>query len=207
VTDDDTLSGDKVRDIYLKTNLSYGDLDRIWLVFCLFYTCVDTLIEVDRNLIDTEQRGSLDNIEFAVGMYLIQAVKTCQLPTLPPSIPSHIFDQFSVKYHSPFMIPRVIPKSTSTPLSRQPSLLSVKSTISPIRENNEWDVSVIEQAEACDHFNNLDVDKKGLLDGDDSARFMLKFFNLLPNDIAQIWSVYSTSSLMKIKFFIGILST
>lgn len=33
MTDDDTLSGDKVRDIYLKTNLSYGDLDRIWLVF------------------------------------------------------------------------------------------------------------------------------------------------------------------------------
>jgi len=150
---------------------------------------------VDRNLIDTEQRGLLNNMEFAVGMYLIQSVKTCQLPTLPSSIPSHIFDQFSVKSRSPFTTPRVASQFTSTP---QSSSASVKYTVSPIREESEWDVSVIEQAEAQSHFDNLDIDKKGLLDGDESARFMLKFFNLLPNDIAQIWFVHSVSGFMKI---------
>lgn len=150
---------------------------------------------MDRNLIDTEQRGLLNNMEFAVGMYLIQSVKTCQLPTLPSSIPFHIFDQFSVKSRSPFTTPRVASQFTSIP---QSSSASVKYTISPIRENSEWDVSVIEQAEAQSHFDNLDIDKKGLLDGDESARFMLKFFNLLPNDIAQIWFVHSVLGLMKI---------
>lgn len=43
-----------------------------------------------RHLIDTHQRGSLSNLEFALGMYLIQAIKTCQLTTIPTSIPSHI---------------------------------------------------------------------------------------------------------------------
>jgi len=38
VSDDNTFLGDKVRDIYFKTNLSYSDLDRIWLVLYLFYT-------------------------------------------------------------------------------------------------------------------------------------------------------------------------
>jgi len=134
-------------------------------------------------------------MEFAVGMYLIQSVKTCQLPTLPSSIPSHIFDQFSVKSHFPFTTSRVASKFTSNP---QSSSASIKYSISPTRENSEWDVSVIEQAEAQSHFNNLDIDKKGLLDGDESARFMLKFFNLSPNDIAQIWFVHSVSGLMRI---------
>ncbi|KAF5357253.1 hypothetical protein D9756_006660 [Leucocoprinus leucothites] len=166
------LDGDKVRDIYLKTNLSFSDLDRIW------------------NLIDTERRGSLSNIEFSVGMYLIQAVKTCQLTTLPTSIPSHIFDQFStVKAHSPFATPRAPPKSAPLPC-KSPSITARNTITSPVRANSEdWDVSVIEQAEARGHFDTLDIDKKGLVDGDESGRFMLKFFKLSASDIAEIWEL------------------
>ncbi|KXN84397.1 hypothetical protein AN958_12656 [Leucoagaricus sp. SymC.cos] len=161
---------DKARDIFLKTNLSFHDLDQIW------------------NLIDREQRGSLNNIEFAVGMYLIQAVKTCQLTVLPASVPPHIFDQFFPKAHSPFAMPRPPPKSEPLPW-RSPSI-SVKAVSSPSRANGEdWDVSAIEQAEARTHFDTLDADKKGLVDGDESARFMIKCFRLSPSDIAQIWDL------------------
>ncbi|KAJ3568260.1 hypothetical protein NP233_g5819 [Leucocoprinus birnbaumii] len=165
------LDGEKVRDIYLKTNLSFSDLDRIW------------------HLIDTEQRGSLNNIEFAVGMYLIQAVKTCQLTTLPSSIPSHVFDQFAPKAHSPFATPRVPPKSAPLPWKSPP--IAVKTNVSsPSRSNTEdWDVSIIEQAEARGHFETLDAEQKGMIDGDESARFMLKFFKLSRIDIAEIWDL------------------
>lgn len=144
---------------------------------------------ITRNLIDTEQRGSLNNVEFAVGMYLIQALKTCQLTTLPASIPPHIYDQFSVKSKSPFATPRPPPKSAPLPWkSPSPSVKNVAAQFS--RANTEeWDVSVIEQAEANGHFETLDTEKNGLVDGDESARFMLKFFRLPPGDIAQIWSV------------------
>lgn len=154
------------------------------------YTYQLVLTRIIRNLIDTEQRGSLNSIEFAVGMYLIQAVKTCQLTTLPTSIPSHIYDKFSVKSNSPFATPRSPPKSAPLPW-KSPSL-SIKTTISPPSRANseEWDVSVIEQAEACGHFDTLDTDKKGLVDGDESARFLLKFFKLFPGDVAQIWYVH-----------------
>jgi epidermal growth factor receptor substrate 15 len=141
-----------------------------------------------RNLIDIEQRGSLNSIEFAIGMHLIQGVKTCQITTLPTSIPAHIYDQFSVKSQSPSVTLRSPPKSAPLPW-KSPSL-SVKTAVSShARENSEeWDVSVVEQAEARGHFDTLDIAKKGIIDGDESARYMLKLFRLTPNDIAEIWS-------------------
>ncbi len=146
----------------------------------------------ERNLIDTEQRGSLNNIEFAVGMYLIQAIKTCQLTALPTSIPQHVHDQFAVKSNSPFaaLASRVPPKSAPLPW-KSPSL-PVKNAIAQ-SNNDPWEVSVVEQAEANGHFDTLDADKTGMIDGDESARFMLKFFRLPPGDIATIWFVHSTS--------------
>jgi hypothetical protein len=141
-------------------------------------------------LIDTEHRGSLNSIEFSVGLYLIQAVKTCQLTTLPTSIPSHIFDQFSIKSNSPFATPRPPPNPAPSPW-KSPSIPVKTQTSSPSYINNEeWNVSVIERTEAFGHFETLDVDKTGMIDGDESARFMLKFFKLSPTDIAHIWFVH-----------------
>lgn len=122
-------------------------------------------------------------------MYLIQAVKTCQLTTLPTSIPPHIYDQLSVKSKSPFATPRLSPKSAPLPW-KSPSI-SVKNVATQLSQakTEPWDVSVIEQAEANGHFDALDPDKTGLVDGDESARFMLKFFKLPPSDIAEIWCV------------------
>lgn len=148
-------------------------------------------------MVDTEQRGSLNNIEFAVGMYLIQAIKTCQLTTLPASIPQHIYDQFSVKSSSPFATPSPRPAPRSDPLPWKSPSSSFKSAVAqPTPTNNDrWDVSVIEQAEANGHFDTLDTDQTGLIDGDESARYMLKFFKLPPSDVATIWFVPSLSPL------------
>ncbi|EKM77366.1 hypothetical protein AGABI1DRAFT_77389 [Agaricus bisporus var. burnettii JB137-S8] len=166
------LDGEKVRDIFLKTNLSFSQLDQVW------------------NLIDTQGRGSLNNVEFAVGLYLIQAIKTCQLTVLPSSIPPHIYDQLSVKSNSPFATPRSPTKSAPLPW-KSPSI-SVKNVATQFdqpKAEPPWDVSTLEQAEADRHFDTLDTEKSGFVDGDESARFMLKFFRLPASDIAEIWEL------------------
>jgi hypothetical protein len=122
-------------------------------------------------------------------MYLIQAIKTCQLTTLPSSIPPYIYDQLSVKSNSPFATPRSPPKSAPLPW-KSPSI-SVKNVVSKLEQPKvePWDISTLEQAEANRHFDTLDTEMSGFVDGDESARFMLKFFRLPAGDVAEIWFV------------------
>lgn len=122
-------------------------------------------------------------------MYLIQALKNCQLATLPSSIPQYIYDQLSVKSNSPFATPRPPPKSAPLPW-KSPSI-SVKDVVGQLDQPKaeSWDVSTLEQAEASRHFDTLDTEMSGFVDGDDSARFMLKLFRLPASDVAEIWFV------------------
>lgn len=175
---------------YISQNKPIIQPTRSSMVSALSLNSQSVLMTSNRNLIDTQGRGSLNNVEFAVGLYLIQAIKTCQLTVLPSSIPPHIYDQLSVKSNSPFATPRSPTKSAPLPW-KSPSI-SVKNVATQFdqpKAEPPWDVSTLEQAEADRHFDTLDTEKSGFVDGDESARFMLKFFRLPASDIAEIWFV------------------
>ncbi|KAI0637253.1 hypothetical protein C8Q77DRAFT_1051385 [Trametes polyzona] len=69
------LSGDKARDVFVKSKLPVDKLSQIW------------------NLADTKNRGSLDATDFTIAMYLIQASMSGQLQTLPATLPPYIYEQ------------------------------------------------------------------------------------------------------------------
>ncbi|CAE6514784.1 unnamed protein product [Rhizoctonia solani] len=71
------LSGDKARDLFVKSKLATEKLSQIW------------------HLADTHERGSLDSTDFIIGMFLIQSVMTGQLQILPPSLPPGLYEQAS----------------------------------------------------------------------------------------------------------------
>ncbi|CAE6413784.1 unnamed protein product [Rhizoctonia solani] len=71
------LSGDKARDLFVKSKLPTEKLSQIW------------------HLADTHERGSLDSTDFIIGMFLIQSVMTGQLQILPPSLPPGLYEQAS----------------------------------------------------------------------------------------------------------------
>ncbi|KAI0822618.1 hypothetical protein BC628DRAFT_1326746 [Trametes gibbosa] len=69
------LSGEKARDVFVKSKLPVDKLSQIW------------------NLADSKNRGSLDATDFTIAMYLIQASMSGQLQTLPPTLPPFLYDQ------------------------------------------------------------------------------------------------------------------
>ncbi|PPQ79333.1 hypothetical protein CVT25_002563 [Psilocybe cyanescens] len=70
------LDGQKVMDSFMTSNLSYDDISKI------------------KRLIDQNARGSLDFREFSLGMYLIQALQSCLISSVPDSFPRELFNQF-----------------------------------------------------------------------------------------------------------------
>ncbi|KAH7342042.1 hypothetical protein B0J17DRAFT_715181 [Rhizoctonia solani] len=71
------LTGDKARDLFVKSKLPTEKLSQIW------------------HLADTHERGSLDSTDFIIGMFLIQSVMTGQLQILPPTLPTGLYEQAS----------------------------------------------------------------------------------------------------------------
>ncbi|CAK5264864.1 unnamed protein product [Mycena citricolor] len=72
---DGLLSSDKAQEIFIKSKLPNDVLGQIW------------------NLADTQDRGRLDSTDFAIGMYLIQAKMTGQLPSIPSTLPPGFYQQ------------------------------------------------------------------------------------------------------------------
>ncbi|RPD65853.1 hypothetical protein L227DRAFT_123328 [Lentinus tigrinus ALCF2SS1-6] len=71
------LSGDKARDVFVKSKLPVDKLSAIWA------------------LADTKNRGVLDATDFTIAMYLIQASMSGQLQTIPSTLPPSVYEQAS----------------------------------------------------------------------------------------------------------------
>uniref|UniRef100_A0A0W0F1R8 Uncharacterized protein n=1 Tax=Moniliophthora roreri TaxID=221103 RepID=A0A0W0F1R8_MONRR len=69
------LSADQARDLFLKSKLPNDTLLQIW------------------NLADTQDRGALDVVDFALGMYFIQGTMSGTISTLPDSLPQRLYQQ------------------------------------------------------------------------------------------------------------------
>lgn len=208
------LSGEKSRDIFLKSKLSNDQLLQIW------------------NLADTQDRGALDVTDFTIAMYFIQGLMTQQVTFVPTTIPPGLYEQArgpssnapsSITTHmsgnsgslSPLgsSFGRLQPHYTGqsqplasdhTGISSQPRAPNLPARPSPApprpisaaqgNGNDAWDVSPMEKAEADAIFNGqLDTQNVGYIEGDIAVPFMLK--STLPGEVlAQIWDLADINS-------------
>ncbi|KAF9010068.1 hypothetical protein BDQ17DRAFT_1421344 [Cyathus striatus] len=152
-------------------------------------TAINVLSEI-WNLVDSEERGALDITNFALGMYLIQALKTCQISTVPTSIPSEIYDQLVDLASPDISLPT---PSTSKALTSPWPSSSAKSNQLAREDafqsyNQTWDVTSEEKREARRYFNTLCASGEEYVDGEEAAKFLMKF-KLPAEDVARIWDL------------------
>ncbi|KAG1774243.1 hypothetical protein EV702DRAFT_1125856 [Suillus placidus] len=185
------LSGDKARNVFVKSKLSVDKLSQIW------------------NLCDTQDRGALDITDFTIAMYLIQASMAGQLLSIPTSISPSLYEQAggvsihatgsSANFSSPGFppVPRhnaVQPQLTgqaspAPPLpNRRLAPSKLAPTIPPFPGVAQWDVTASEKAGADRFFDTLDTQHRGYIEGDVAVPFMLQ--SNLPEDVlAQVWDL------------------
>ncbi|KAG6833491.1 hypothetical protein H0H87_006063 [Tephrocybe sp. NHM501043] len=209
------LSGNKARDIFVKSKLGNDTLLQIW------------------NLADTQDRGALDSTDFAIGMYFIQALMSGHLTFVPTILPPGLYQQAgggsannhgSVRSHMTGNSGSFSPLNTAFPQSRtalqpqytgqsqhlQPnhtgfSVTSSKPPALPARptapttatppfvpQRNghapHWDVTADEKATADTYFNDLDAQRRGYIEGDVAVPFLLKS-NLPGEELAHVWDL------------------
>lgn len=148
-----------------------------------------------RKLVDVTERGALNFREFAMGMYLIQAIQSCLIASVPSTVPPELHDLFS----GPALFD--LHPTSKRPLDSHQSSLSLRSSptqsqISPLPPTPahnppadvSWDVLPIERFEANKHFQKLDYNRNGYIERKQAANFMLNY-NLSSEDFARIWYV------------------
>ena len=144
---------------------------------------------------DVTERGALNFREFAMGMYLIHAFESCIIASVPSTVSPELHDLFS----SPALFDlHPTSKRPSHPhqSSSAPQLSPTQSQVLPIRRapvdlpaDGAWDVSPIERFEANKHFQKLDFDRNGYIEGKQAVNFMLNY-NLPSEDLARIRYVW-----------------
>lgn len=199
------LSGDKARDIFLKSKLPHDQLSQIW------------------NLADTKDRGSLDVTDFAIGMYFIQGLMASKISFIPTSLPPGLYQQasgavashmtggsgsFSPSAGSTFNIqpqytgqmgamkPNHTGMSSMSGQARSPALPprpaapSIARALSPPAQHAApaWDVTPAEKAASDQWFEGLDKDRRGFIEGSVAVPFMVQ--SGLPGEVlASIWDL------------------
>ncbi|KAF9228776.1 hypothetical protein BS17DRAFT_691519 [Gyrodon lividus] len=195
------LSGEKAREIFVKSKLPVDKLSQIW------------------SLADTQDRGALDSTDFTIAMYLIQAAMSGQLSFIPTLLPLGLYQQagggavaahatggsahpsspgttsFAAAIKQPLVQTNFTGQPNIAPAlpSQRPALagqnLAVPSFpgVAP-QAIGQWDVTPAGKATADRFFDALDSHKLGFIEGDVAVPFMLQ--SKLPEDVlAQVWDL------------------
>ncbi|KAG9016212.1 hypothetical protein FRB93_011686 [Tulasnella sp. JGI-2019a] len=211
------LTGEKARDVFVKSNLPVEKLGQIW------------------NLSDTQSRGALDQTDFIIGMFFIQLAMSQPKFVIPASLPPGLYDQASggrpmtqiqshntggssgyrsqnapVGVSSPLkpqytgqalrsqatggaVLPQHTgqlssPQHTGTAGSRVSFAPNALSSSQQSASGEFWDISPREKSTADNFFATLDTQKRGFIEGDTAVPFFLK--SALPESVlAQIWDL------------------
>ncbi|KAK0445420.1 hypothetical protein EV421DRAFT_318163 [Armillaria borealis] len=208
------LSGEKARDILIKSKLPNDKLGQIW------------------NLADTHNRGSLDATDFAIAMYLVQGAMSGQITAMPSVLPPALYQQAS---GSPAAQSAIRAQTTGTsgsfsPINSNFSQRAVQSQYTgqnqlplqpdvtggfPARRgppvpphlparpspsqvgsgafgrtsaNTHWDITPAEKTDSDKFFDNLDSQRRGYIEGDVAVPFMLES-QLGEEDLARVWDL------------------
>jgi epidermal growth factor receptor substrate 15 len=206
-------TGEKARDVFVKSKLSNEQLLKIWCAVLFIYPTGLFLQLLRRNLADTQDRGSLDSVDFAIGMYFIQGVMTGKISFIPTTLPPGLYQQAggvsntgSIRSHitggsgsfSPIGSTFAAQHTGQSPSVLQPDYTGVqpfRAPTLPARPNTsalanghtvDWDVTPAEKASSDRYFDTLDTQKRGFIEGDVAVPFMLK--SQLPGDVlAHVW--------------------
>ncbi|KAF8574173.1 hypothetical protein K439DRAFT_1628134 [Ramaria rubella] len=211
------LTGEKARDVFVKSKLPYEKLSHIWA------------------LADSKTRGALDSTDFTIGMYLIQACMTSPSLTLPLTLPNWIYIQAaqSLDGNASAVVSHATGGSASVlgspvqsyfprqhtgsgaaalgssaiktqytgqqPLSPTTTGFSRTSVSPPPPVTNTrpfaqpWGVSAESKASSDGYFDNLDSQRRGYIEGDVAVPFLVES-NLPENELAQIWDLADLSN-------------
>ncbi|KAH9951498.1 hypothetical protein B0H21DRAFT_880758 [Amylocystis lapponica] len=210
------LSGEKARDVFVKSKLPVDKLSQIW------------------NLADTKGRGVLDATDFTIAMYLIQASMSGQVQFLPTTLPPGLYGQaagesgfktvavhatgesgsFSPASNSSFsgrptstiqpqftgsttiLQPQMTGQARQSPAPQLPTrsaLANVAPAFPFLQQQStghaqQWDVTSAEKASADIFFHGLDTQKKGYIEGEIAVPFMLQS-ELSEDVLAHIWDL------------------
>ncbi|ORX34776.1 hypothetical protein BD324DRAFT_634936 [Kockovaella imperatae] len=193
------VSGDKAREVFLKSKLDYEKLGQIW------------------NLADTQQRGNLDLTDFIVAMYLIQSSMANPSLTLPSTLPNGVYEAASggrpaartgpmspiVSQHTggstgspiraqhtgtPALQQQLTGQSATGVPPRSSTITSLASASAFAPNTPAWDVSSEEKAASDRFFSQLDTQNRGVIDGDVAVPFMLQS-QLDETSLASIWDL------------------
>ncbi|KAI0075493.1 EF-hand [Panus rudis PR-1116 ss-1] len=165
------LSGQEARDLFMKSKLPVQTLAHIW------------------ELADPYQRGALDAPSFIVAMYLIQGVMSGRISTLPPTLPENVYLAANGSF-SP-------PPSSSSSSSSSPPIASGSSPSNPPplppKTIGDWDVDLDIRTTANQFFDVLDEKGKGYIDVH-SAKGYFEQSGLPVYVIHQIWRLADVDS-------------
>ncbi|KAG5357746.1 putative calcium-binding protein [Yarrowia sp. B02] len=159
------VEGAAARDIFLKARLPHETLGQIW------------------NLVDSQNRGSLDQGEFIAAMHLIQSSMNGSMPQVPQSLPAGYIES-------------VRPQTAR--ISSASSVMSSGSNAGPgvirqytgqqIGQGNDWSISPQERQRYDGIFAALDKKKTGLIGADAVVPFLTT--SRLPEaTLAQVWDL------------------
>ena len=137
-----------------------------------------------------------------MGMYLIQAIQSCFITSIPSTIPPELDELFldtslldlrSTSKRPPSSLRSKNSSLQSSPRRPQllPSVFGSNIPLTPAHtppKDDSWDISHIERIEAREIFQSLDPDRKGYIEGKTAANFMLTY-KLTSTDLAHIWCV------------------
>ncbi|KAI0721501.1 hypothetical protein C8T65DRAFT_199240 [Cerioporus squamosus] len=185
------LGGQEAREVFMKSRLPWNTLSEIWA------------------LADVRRRGFLDVADFTIAMYLIQALMTGKLTTVPTSLPQSLYEDAarqspnpspSPSYHSlpqptvpaSSTHPSRNPHSTSPfagppPPPRHPSHPSVSRTPSQ-PPSPGWEISPATRVQANHVFSSLDPRNKGRVKGE-AVRSYIHQSGLSTNATGRIWDM------------------
>ncbi|CCM03843.1 uncharacterized protein FIBRA_05992 [Fibroporia radiculosa] len=207
------LSGEKARDVFVKSKLPVDKLSQIW------------------NLADSKNRGALDATDFTIALYLIQATMSGQLQSIPPVLSPSLYEQAGgkpaldgVAVHATGGSGTYSPSSLNTSFASRPmstiephftgqgsplqpqmtgQMRSTSATLPRSALSNatyplvqaqatgsaqSWDVTPTEKTSADRLFETLDQQKRGYIEGDVAVPFMLQS-KLAEDVLAQVWDL------------------
>jgi epidermal growth factor receptor substrate 15 len=201
----------------MKSKLPVEKLAQIWLVPAC--PICKSSFPFHRTLADTQDRGALDPTDFTIAMHLIRAAMSGQLTIIPTSLPPGLYQEAGgggVVAHpggpgtSSFLAtvkqPPIQPhfrgqRNIAPPLPPRPGPANHFPAVPPFpgvasQETGQWDVTLAEKASADRVFDALDSHKRGVIEGDVVAPFMLQS-KLSAEVLAQVWYVRYSSPLFR----------
>ncbi|KAG0193404.1 hypothetical protein DFQ28_005408 [Apophysomyces sp. BC1034] len=175
---DGLLSGDKAKNIFLRSSLSPEALHSIW------------------SLADTRKSGMLNQTEFIIAMHYIAAMMKGALQSLPSTLPAHIYAAATGRTigrqyagNSPVMR-NMTGSSAGTPATRHATGPSTVFTGDQSHHagRGDLDISADELVKYKAFFEQLNTNGSGYVSGSDAVHFF-RHSKLPEPDLARIWDL------------------